>query len=137
MQTLRDNFALLSRREQQAMNLVVTRMLNQQLAGDVGNQRNYSQSASRAVMQKMCAESLADLVNMAASLGLGRGRPASGAPDYTAFRRLFQPWKADRSPALQASRSPGVFRSQSGRISLVTARRSCQRSVTEGRPQNQ
>jgi hypothetical protein len=30
-------------------------------------------------MQKMKSESLADLVNMAANLGLGRGRSASGA----------------------------------------------------------
>jgi hypothetical protein len=50
---------------------------------------------------------------------------------------LFQPWKRDKSPAFHASRSPGVLRSQSGRISLVTARRSCQRSATDGRPQNQ
>src|SRR5580658_371174 len=51
--------------------------------------------------------------------------------------RLFQPWKRERSPAFHASRSPGVLRSQSGRISLVTVRRSCQRSTTDGRPQNQ
>ena len=47
---------------------------------------------------------------------------------------LFHPWKGVRSPASQASRSPGALRSQSGRISLVTARRSCQRSSTEGGP---
>src|SRR5215469_8777077 len=51
--------------------------------------------------------------------------------------RLFHPWKREKSPAFHASRSPGLLRSQSGRISLVTARRSCQRSVTDGRPQNQ
>src|SRR5215211_227424 len=50
---------------------------------------------------------------------------------------LFHPWNGERSPASQAARSPGVLRSQSGRISRVTARRSCQRSTTEGRPQNQ
>src|ERR1700680_3693439 len=50
---------------------------------------------------------------------------------------LFHPWKREKSPAFHASRSPGVLRSQSGRISLVTARRSCQRSMTDGRPQNQ
>ena len=36
-----------------------------------------------------------------------------------------------------ASRSPGALRPQSGLISLVTVRRSCQRSMTDGRPQNQ
>ena len=51
--------------------------------------------------------------------------------------RLFHPWKRESSPAFHASRSPGVLKSQSGRISLVAARRSCQRSMTDGRPQNQ
>ncbi len=60
--------------------------------------------------------------------------PAEGA---FATPRLFHPWKRDKSPAFHASRSPGVPKSQSGRISLVTARRSCQRSMTDGRPQNQ
>jgi hypothetical protein len=50
---------------------------------------------------------------------------------------LFHPWKRERSPAFHDSRSPGVLRSQSGRISLVTTRRSCHRSMTDGRPQNQ
>jgi hypothetical protein len=54
-----------------------------------------------------------------------------------AAARLFQPWNGERSPASHASRSPGVLGSQSGRISALTARRSCQRSTTEGRPQNQ
>ena len=49
---------------------------------------------------------------------------------------LFHPWKREKSPEFRASRSPGVLRSQSGRISLVTMRRSCQRSITDGRPQN-
>ena len=49
--------------------------------------------------------------------------PARGSPD-----RLSHPWKGERSPAAQASRSPGVLRSQSGRISLVAARRSRHRS---------
>ena len=41
VQTLRDNFASLSQRERQVMALVVTGMLNKQVAGDLGNQRNY------------------------------------------------------------------------------------------------
>jgi len=50
---------------------------------------------------------------------------------------LFHPWKCEKSRAFHASRSPGLLRSQSGRISIDTARRSCQRSTTDGRPQNQ
>ena len=56
---------------------------------------------------------------------------------YSASTRLFHPWKREKSPASHALRSPGVLKSQSGRISLVTTRRSCQRSTMEGRPQNQ
>ena len=65
-------------------------------------------------------------------------RPPAGI-QFTAAReaRRSHPWKGDRSPAAQASRSPGLLRSQSGRISLVAARRSRQRSSTDGRPQNQ
>jgi hypothetical protein len=51
--------------------------------------------------------------------------------------RLFHPWKFEKSPEFQASRSPGLPKSQSGRISLVTTRRSCYKSAIDGRPQNQ
>ena len=64
--------------------------------------------------------------------------PSCGATGAAfASARLFHPWKDEKSPAFQASRSPGALRSQSGRTSLVTVRRSCQRSIADGRPQNQ
>jgi hypothetical protein len=51
---------------------------------------------------------------------------ASGARDISSRTRsgdhLFQPWNRDRSPDSQASRSPGVLRSQSGRTLAETAR---------------
>ena len=64
-------------------------------------------------------------------------RPKVHVAVCSAQARLSHPWKSDQSPASHAWRSPGVLRSQSGRISLVAARRSCQRSTTDGRPQNQ
>ena len=51
-----------------------------------------------------------------ASRRFGCTGTAAPSRSPTAARR-FQPWKAEWSPASQASRSPGVLRSQSGRIS--------------------
>jgi len=76
LQTVRDNFESLSQREQEVMALVVTGMLNKQVAADLGISEITVKAHRGRVMQKMKADSLADLVNMAANLGLGRSRLA-------------------------------------------------------------
>jgi FixJ family two-component response regulator len=70
MQTLRERHASLTRREQQVMVLVVSGLLNKQVGGELGICENTVKYHRAQAMQKMKAESLADLVRMAARLGL-------------------------------------------------------------------
>ena len=55
----------LTPRERQVLALVVTGLLNKQIAGELGTTEDDDQSAPRPVMRKMGAGSLADLVRMA------------------------------------------------------------------------
>jgi FixJ family two-component response regulator len=71
-QSLRDRYASLSRREQEVMVLVVSGLMNKQVGGKLGISEITVKAHRGQVMRKMKARSLADLVNMAASLGLGR-----------------------------------------------------------------
>ena len=75
-QALRDDYAILSRREREVMALVVTGLLNKEVAGELGISEITVKAHRGRVMQKMKAQSLADLVNMASRLGLGRSRSA-------------------------------------------------------------
>jgi len=75
-QALRDDYAILSRREREVMALVVTGLLNKEVAAELGISEITVKAHRGRVMQKMKAQSLADLVNMASRLGLGRSRSA-------------------------------------------------------------
>ena len=62
---LRDRYEQLTPREREVMALVVTGMLNKQVAGELATTERTIKFHRANIMQKMKAESLADLVRMA------------------------------------------------------------------------
>ena len=70
MQTLRECHASLTPREREVMTLVISGLLNKQVGGELGICENTVKYHRGQAMQKMKADSLADLVRMAARLGL-------------------------------------------------------------------
>ncbi len=70
MQTLRTRLATLTPRERDVFSLVVTGMLNKQVAFDLGITEKTIKVHRARVMQKMGAQSLADLVRFAEKLGI-------------------------------------------------------------------
>jgi len=69
-QGLRDRYATLSPREREVMALVVAGRLNKQVGGELGISEITVKAHRGRVMRKMAADSLADLVKMAARLQL-------------------------------------------------------------------
>jgi FixJ family two-component response regulator len=81
LQTLRDRHALLSRREQEVMALVVAGLLNKQVGFELGISEITVKAHRGNVMRKMSAPSLAALVTMAARLGLRKADIGVMSPD--------------------------------------------------------
>jgi len=76
LQSLRDRYHSLSRREREVMALVVCGQLNKQVGGELGIEEITVKAHRGRVMRKMHARSLPELVTMASRLGLqtaGRG----------------------------------------------------------------
>jgi FixJ family two-component response regulator len=70
MQLLRSRHASLTPREREVMALVVTGLLNKQVGGELGISEITVKAHRGQMMRKMKADSLPDLVTMAARLGL-------------------------------------------------------------------
>jgi FixJ family two-component response regulator len=69
LNSLRRRYAKLTPRERQVFALVAAGLLNKQIAAELGNAEKTTKQHRGAVMHKMQAESLADLVLMAEHLG--------------------------------------------------------------------
>ncbi len=74
LRTLRNRYASLTPREREVMALVVSGLLNKQVAGELGISEITVKAHRGQVMRKMKADSLPDLVTMAAHLGLRSAR---------------------------------------------------------------
>ena len=70
LRALRDDYASLSRREREVMALVVSGLLNKQVGAELGISEITVKAHRGNVMRKMKADSLADLVKIAARLHL-------------------------------------------------------------------
>lgn len=79
LQLLRDRYASLTAREREVMALIVSGLLNKQVGGELGIGESTVKAHRGQVMQKMKADSLADLVKIAAKLRIPEA-PNSRAP---------------------------------------------------------
>jgi FixJ family two-component response regulator len=70
---LRQRYEQLTPREREVMALVVAGLLNKQIAGELATSERTIKFHRAHIMQKMEAESLAELVRMAGQLGVAKG----------------------------------------------------------------
>jgi len=71
----------LTRREREVMSLVVTGLLNKQIAAELGAAEKTIKIHRGRMMRKMQADSVAQLVRMAGSVGLGPAEPTRTGTD--------------------------------------------------------
>jgi FixJ family two-component response regulator len=70
---LRERYERLTPREREVMTLVVAGQLNKQIAGELATSERTIKFHRAHIMEKMEAESLAELVQMAGQLGIANG----------------------------------------------------------------
>jgi FixJ family two-component response regulator len=80
LRSLRERYGSLSRREREVMALVVAGRLNKQVGAELGISEITVKAHRGRVMEKMMANSFADLVRMTATLGLVLPSSAKDAP---------------------------------------------------------
>jgi FixJ family two-component response regulator len=90
LQVIRNRYASLTPREQEVMALVVSGLLNKQVGGELGISEITVKAHRGQVMQKMRANSVADLVKMAGRLHGGTGIARSDVAHYKAAARRDQ-----------------------------------------------
>lgn len=73
--TLRQRYETLTRREREVLSLIVAGMLNKQAAASLGTSEKTIKVHRHQVMEKMQAQSLADLVRMAGKLNIPAPKP--------------------------------------------------------------
>ena len=73
---LQERFSLLSKREREVMNLVVKGLMNKQVGFELDISEITVKAHRGRVMEKMCASTFVDLVNMAGRLGISTARQA-------------------------------------------------------------
>jgi FixJ family two-component response regulator len=81
-QALQERYTSLSLRQRQVLALVSSGLLNKQVAAELGISEITVKAHRGQVMQRMQADSLADLVKMAWRLGLARSREATMFHDH-------------------------------------------------------
>jgi RNA polymerase sigma factor (sigma-70 family) len=73
--TLRQRLESLTPREREVLPLVVSGLLNKQIAGELGTSESTVKVHRSQLMRKMGADSLAELVRLAERIGIPKGKP--------------------------------------------------------------